>query len=140
MGICLPRRHDPALNDPASNAGQGADCTDAALDSLAWYEGNSQGSTHDVGGKQPNTWGLYDMHGNVCQWCLNWYGPYRGDATDPAGTPIRTGGRVLRGGYWSMYALGCRSAARSWDYPPENGPDTHRYNVCGFRLALPAGN
>ncbi|MCY3017554.1 MAG: SUMF1/EgtB/PvdO family nonheme iron enzyme [Planctomycetota bacterium] len=131
-----------AFNDQTKNGGEGADCSDASLDPLGWYENNSERGTHDVGGRQANAWGLYDMHGNVSQWCLDWYAPYPGDdATDPPGPEAgkRSGGRVLRGGYWSFPGIGCRSAARDCDMAPLDGPETHRYSVCGFRLVLSAG-
>ena len=139
MGIRLPRRDDPALNDPAANKGEGADCTDANLAKIAWFEGNSARQTHDVGLKAPNAWGLYDMCGNVSQWCLDLFGDYLGDATDPVGPPPekRRGGHILRGGYWSMSAPGCRSSARNYDCA--NPPYAGRFNVCGLRLALPLG-
>jgi formylglycine-generating enzyme required for sulfatase activity len=80
------------------------------------------------------------MCGNVSQWCLDWLGDYSGDATDPVGPPADKchAGHLLRGGYWSMYAPGCRSAARNYDAsaPQEHG--TVRYSVCGFRLTLGA--
>ena len=130
-----------ALNDPSANKGEGADCTDANMDKIAWFEGNSDHQTHDVGTKSPNTWGLYDMCGNVSQWCLDLYGGYGGDVTDPAGpaNEKRQGGRVLRGGYWSMPATGCRSSARNFDASAPQETSNVRYNVCGFRVVLPAG-
>jgi formylglycine-generating enzyme required for sulfatase activity/dienelactone hydrolase len=128
-----------ALNDPAANRGEGADCTDANLAKIAWFEGNSRRQTHDVGLKTPNAWGLYDMCGNVSQWCLDLFGDYPGDVTDPAGPAPekRRGGHILRGGYWSMPAPGCRCSARNYDCA--NPPYTGRFNVCGLRLALPMG-
>jgi formylglycine-generating enzyme required for sulfatase activity/pimeloyl-ACP methyl ester carboxylesterase len=139
-----------ALNDPAANLpaktsgekmagkGEGADCTDANLAAIAWFEGNSQRQTHDVGLKAANAWGLYDMCGNVSQWCLDWLGDYSGDATDPVGPPADKchAGHMLRGGYWSMDAPGCRSAARNYDASPPQEHGNVRYNVCGFRLTL----
>ena len=103
-----------ALNDPSANKGEGADGTDENVAKIAWYEGNSQRQTHDVGLKAPNAWGLYDMCGNVSQWCLDLLDFEFADATDPVGpAPDKCrGGHVLRGGYWSMPACGCRSAAR----------------------------
>ena len=140
--------NDPAANLPANTSGQkmagkgeGFDCTDANLDKIAWFEGNSQRQTHDVGLKAPNAWGLYDMCGNVSQWCLDFMAEYPGDATDPAGPVLEKtqGGRIARGGYWSMSAAGCRSSARNCDASAPQDRDSVRYNVCGFRLALPAG-
>ena len=142
-----------ALNDPTANKGEGADCTDANLAKIAWFDGNSQKHTHDVGLKGPNAWGLYDMCGNVSQWCLDYFAEYpceapkansvrqATDATDPVGPGLDKGpsGRITRGGYWSMPAAGCRSAARNYDASPPQERGNVRYNVCGFRLALPAG-
>ncbi len=100
------------------------------LDNLGWYSLNSGGTTHPVGQKQPNAWGLYDMHGNVGQWCRDWYGDYPGgSATDPAG-PATGSFRVDRGGSCSLPARFCRSAFRRRIEPGS------RENNLGFRLAL----
>ena len=122
-----------ALNDPSANKGEGADCTDENVAKIAWFAGNSGKETHDVGLKAPNAWGLYDMCGNVTQWCLDLLDEYHGDATDPIGpTPDkRRGGHILRGGYWSMPASGCRSSARS--HQEANPPYDRRFNVVGVR-------
>jgi formylglycine-generating enzyme required for sulfatase activity len=99
------------------------------MDKVGWYFGNSD-ETHPVGQKKPNAWGLYDMHGNVKEWCLNWEGDYpTSSVTDPVGP--ETGERsVLRGGCWGTYALGCRSAYRN-----NLSPSLSDYG-CGFRVAL----
>jgi len=101
------------------------------LDEYAWYRGNSGKQTHPVGQKKPNAWGLYDMHGNVWEWCADWYGKSyyrRSPASDPKG-PGSGRNRVLRGGSWSSDARNCRSANRSGRYPDS------RYDYDGFRLA-----
>ena len=127
------------LNDPTANNGEGADCSDADLATIAWFEKNSERHTHDVGQKAPNAWGLYDMCGNVSQWCLDFFGEYTGDATDPVGPAPekRRGGHVLRGGYWSMYAPGCRSAARNYD--AANPPYSGRFGETSADSAWPGG-
>ena len=97
------------------------------LNEVAWYYKNSE-KTHPVGQKQPNAWGLYDMHGNVYEWCRDWRGDYVGDARDPVG-PTSGSYRVFRGGSWNGNARLCRSASRR-----NNGPGYR--NFLGFRLAL----
>lgn len=104
------------------------------LVAMAWYDANSGGETHPVAGKQPNAWGLYDMHGNVAEWCADWYGGYPGGrANDPAGVAIGQF-RVLRGGGWDGSGGSCRSGFRSWS------PNNLGGQAIGFRVALaPAG-
>jgi serine/threonine protein kinase len=98
------------------------------LDSMGWYRENSGSKTHSVGTKRANAWGLYDMHGNVWEWCSDWYGSYpSGSVVDPAGARSGTF-RVRRGGSWYYYASSCRSAFRSGDVPG------NRISNLGFRL------
>ncbi len=103
---------------------------DPNLDRAGWYCGNSGGTTHAVAGKQPNAWGLYDMHGNVWEWVQDRYGGYPNDAltTDPIG-PAGGGDRVRRGGSWNRYAPYARAASRSGSGPGNRDSDL------GFRLA-----
>jgi len=101
---------------------------EAELGEYAWYHNNSDGKTHPVGQKKPNAWGLYDMHGNVWEWCQDWYGEYSGSVTDPKG-PISGEYRVLRGGSWIHGERGMRSA-----YRLRLRPDG-RFSFIGFRLA-----
>jgi len=86
---------------------------DSALGDYAWYGANSGSKTHPVGQKKPNSWGLYDMNGNVWQWCADWYGDYpKGGVTDPQGAASGTS-RVLRGGCWRFhFPTCCRAASR----------------------------
>ena len=100
------------------------------LDRVAWYDNNSGDTTHDVGQKSPNELGLYDMSGNVFEWCADWYGSYSSNSqTNPLG-PSSGSDRVLRGGCWNFDARICRVSLRLYSSPGiANG-------YLGLRLAL----
>ncbi len=108
----------------------------AELTNYGWYQDNSAGRTHPVGQKLPNPWGLYDMHGNIWEWCQDWW-TYRlpgGTVIDPQG-PYAGTERVLRGGYWCGTDWCCRSALRNSGC---FSPDTVG-NFIGFRVVLTPG-
>ena len=83
-----------------------------SVDAAGWHSGSSGRRTRPVGEKEPNAWGLYDMHGNVLEWCWDWLGNYAdSDETDPQGPPSGTS-RVYRGGCWQFGPNQLRSAYR----------------------------
>jgi formylglycine-generating enzyme required for sulfatase activity len=105
---------------------------DAVAGDHGWIAGNSGGGTYPVGGKKPNPWGLYDMYGNVWEWCADWYAKHAypaGAVTDPTG-PATGASRVLRGGGWGVDPDNARSACRNCA-GPESG-----HNGTGFRCVM----
>jgi len=98
----------------ACRAGSGGACSGGQLDEVAWHMDNSGEAPHEVAGKKPNKWGLYDMHGNAAEWCRDFYQRDLGAglAIDPPG-PAEGKARVVRGGSWGHFARACRSAARA---------------------------
>ena len=101
---------------------------DPCLDKMGWFCGNSGRKTHPVAEKNPNAWGLFDMHGNICEWCQDWYGGYDVmPQINPTGAVFGPG-HVVRGGSWFSNSQNCRSASRF--YRASNS----RSDFVGFRL------
>jgi formylglycine-generating enzyme required for sulfatase activity len=103
------------------------------ISGYCWFTRNSEGTTHPVAIKRPNAWSLYDMNGNVMEWCSDWFGRYpEVSVTDPQGPDSGTE-RILRGGSWTNGPERCQSDSRYSITPDSRNPNF------GFRVAIPAG-
>ncbi len=127
---CLPTEAQWEYAARGGNKNEGTKYSGSwSIDAIAWYDGNSGSSTHPVGTKRPNALGVYDMSGNVWEWCQDWYGDYRTyDTQNPTGASSGSG-RVLRGGSWINDARYCRVSYRN-----SYGPGSRR-DIYGFRVA-----
>lgn len=110
----------------------GADKHETQIGNYAWYVGNTNFQTYPVGQKLPNPWGLYDIAGNVAEWCEDWYSEYpAGPVTDPVATSD-SDNRVVRGGGWALLPLNQRAATR------RNSAGEYWYYDVGLRLVRSA--
>jgi|GEM_PF-2359952 len=105
------------------------------LEEMGWFSGNSDGKTNCVAKKKPNPWGLYDMHGNVSEWCRDEYRKINevGPLDDPFGLPW-SNHKIFRGGSWKSHPDGCRSYYRWW------GPPVYKEGDLGFRIIAVPGH
>ena len=101
----------------------------ALLGEYAWFNANSGGTSHPVATRKPNRWGLFDMHGNLWEWCWDWYGDYAAELQTDTHGPKTVRRRVLRGGSFVNSPVFLRSANRDWD------ESVYRNQLIGFRCA-----
>ena len=101
---------------------------ESKLGDFGWFSDNAENRVHPVVAKTPIPWGLYDTHGNVWEWCSDWYATNLAGGVDPVG-PAGGSNRVYRGGGWGSYPVHCRSAYRC------NGGPSSRFDGLGFRVA-----
>ena len=129
--FCLPTEAEWEYAARGGNESQGYKYSGSnTIGNVAWYDGNSASATHNVKTKSPNELGIYDMSGNVFEWCEDWYGNYSsGSQTNPAG-PSTGSNRVNRGGGWTSTAGICRVSRRNF-----SNPGSRYYNL-GLRLCL----
>jgi len=129
--FCLPTEAEWEFAARGGNASRGYKYSGSnSIDAVAWYNNNSNGETHPVGQKQANELGLYDMSGNVWEWCADWYGSYSSSSqTNPTG-PSSASYRVKRGGGWYYIARRCRVSYRYFNSP------SYRFNGLGLRLSI----
>jgi formylglycine-generating enzyme required for sulfatase activity len=113
----------------ACRAGEKGPYSGGSLGDVGWYDDNSEEKTHEVGQKKTNAWGLQDMHGNVWEWCADWYAETLQGGVDPKGHESRFS-RVNRGGSWDVINSSCRAAYRG-----RSTPDSLDYRL-GFRPAI----
>jgi len=113
----------------AFNNGNNDYTNSSSISNVAWWRTNSGDNTHQVGLKTANAWGLYDMHGNVMEWCWDRYGSYPSEAQNNPTGAVTGSYRVLRGGCWYSYYGGNLRSAYRYDYYPN-----YRGDFIGFRL------
>jgi len=144
-GYRLPTEAEWEYACRAGSTGKyGFDGDETMLPQYAWLKPHSQGKTHPVGQKLANRWGLFDMHGNVWQWCNDWYGEtyYKESPKEDPRGPSTGKTRVMRGGAWDTNADKCRAAYRHKDFPANSdicfGADPYGFRRARAKDATPS--